>query len=97
MDSVAIKLPGCRTDAATFFSLSGYYIKGARWPQRPLLVFVVDDDGFEVQILDSASQLARSTLPDSTPCMQQWAGQWRSDFFTFTLGEARAALAGLRD
>lgn len=91
--SVQIRLPICRTDAATFLSESGYYKKGQRWTHYPLLVFVQEPDAVEVQILNTASEVSRCTLPDSTPCMQQWGGQWKSDFFTFTLGEARAALA----
>jgi hypothetical protein len=93
MKSVQITLPECRTDAASFFALSGYYTKSARWSHYPLLVFIAGSDGVEIQILSRASQLRECLLPDATPCMQQWGGQWSSNFFTFTLGEARAALA----
>lgn len=93
MTTVTIKLPDfLRKDAAAFFSDSGYYGSARRWNHCPLLAFVATDDQVEVQILDSQSEVRRSPLPDSTPCMQQWRGEWRSDFFKFTLGEARAAL-----
>jgi hypothetical protein len=91
MKSVTIKLPECRSDTATFFSDSGYYAKGSRWNHYPVLAFVPTDGQVEIQVLGSPAQVKQSTLPDSTPCMQQWGGQWRSDFFAFTLGEARAA------
>lgn len=88
---MTLKMPACRTDADDFFKLSGYFRKGQRWSHYPLLVFIETADGVEIQILNSVAQLTRSTLPDATQCLQQWGGQWNSDFFTFTLGEARAA------
>jgi hypothetical protein len=30
-----------------------------------------------------------ATYPDDTPVLVQWAGKYRSDFFTFTVGEAK--------
>lgn len=88
-----ITLPNCRTDVDEFLTRSGYYHKGARWSHYPLLAFVDGADAVEVLIFNSVTELSRSTLPDTTPCMQQWGGQWRSDFFKFTLGDARAAMA----
>jgi hypothetical protein len=92
MNTVTITLPPCRSDTATFFSDSGYYSKSSRWSHCPVLAFAATDGQVEVQILASPTQVKQSQLPDSTPCMQQWRGQWSSDFFAFTLGEARAAL-----
>ena len=92
MNSVTIKLPECRTDTASFFRESGYYHKGSRWTHYPVLAFVATDGEVSIEILSSPAQVKQSPLPDSTPCMQQWGGQWRSDFFAFTLGAARAAL-----
>jgi hypothetical protein len=88
-----LTLPACRTDAAAFLKQSGYYTKGARWQHCPLLVFIEAPEGVELRIVDTAAQLRDSPLPDETRCMQQWRGEWRSDWFGFTLGEARAALA----
>lgn len=93
MHSVTIRLPECRRDTATFFTESGYYSKGSRWTHYSVLAFVATDGEVRVEILGSPSQVKQSALPDNTPCMQQWGGQWRSDFFAFTLGEARSALA----
>jgi hypothetical protein len=91
-----LTLPPCRTDTDAFLNGSGYYRKGVRWSHYPLLVFKQTADGIEVQILTSVAQVNQSTLPDESRCLQQWGGEWRSDWFTFTLGEARAALASHR-
>lgn len=93
VSSVQVELPVGRTDTDNFFTLSGYYREAKQWKQYPLLVFERLEDRVAVHILKSQSELRRSNLPDDTPCMQQWGGQWQSDFFTFSLGEARAALA----
>ena len=92
MNSVTITLPECRTDTTDFFKLSGYYGSVKRWSRYPLLAFVATEAAVAVQILSSQSEVKQSALPDSTPCLQQWGGEWRSDFFRFTLGDARAAL-----
>ena len=96
MSGLKLTLPACRTDTDVFLRDSGYFRKGARWPHHPILAFVRTDDGVEVQVLDSAAQVRRSALPDATQCLQQWRGEWSSDFFTFTLGDARAALGAER-
>jgi hypothetical protein len=83
-----------RSDVEAFFTLSGYYKEVSKWTHYPLLTFSVDGDDVHVGLVFSQSELRQSTLPDDTACMQQWGGQWRSDFFRFTLGQARAALNG---
>jgi len=93
MTSVEIRLPGSRTDTNDFFALSGYYHEARQWKHCPLLAFEGLKDQVVIHILTSQAQLRQSGLPDDTPCMQQWRGEWRSDFFTFTLGKARAALS----
>lgn len=92
MTTVQVKLPQCRTDVDAFFQSSGYYRKGARWTHYPLLAFEETPEGVEVHIIDTAARLRASELPDATPCLQQWGGEWKSDFSAFTLGQARAAL-----
>lgn len=41
----------------------------------------------EVKIIDNKEALLE--LEDKTPVMGQWSGQWRSDFFQFTVGDLR--------
>jgi hypothetical protein len=45
------------------------------------------DSVTEVRIIDNKEELL--ALPDETPVMSQWSGQWRSDFFHFTVGDFR--------
>ena len=83
-----------RTDLDAFFTVSGYYGSTTRWTHYPLLAFETQPSGdVKVHLLSSQAQVRSSALHDDTPCMQQWGGQWSSDFFHFTLGQARAALA----
>lgn len=56
--------------------------------QTPFLAFVISGETVDVRIIDSADQLLR--LPDYTPVMGQWRGDWRSDFFQFKVSDYRA-------
>ncbi len=55
----------------------------------PFLVFLVSDSGVRVHLVTSTFELLQ--LPDDTPVMGQWRGEWRSDFFQFTVGQYRAS------
>lgn len=57
----------------------------------PLLAFVVDNQRVTVDIVDKPWMIMR--YPDDTQVMGQWAGQWRSDFFSFTVKELREHIA----
>lgn len=78
-----------RTDLEDLFKLSGVL----DWPNlkhTPFLAFVEQGDDVNVVIVKSAKALL--DLPDETPVMVQWRGEWRSDFFQMTVGDVRAAL-----
>jgi hypothetical protein len=75
-----------RTDVEDYFRLSGIR-EFKRLSHSPFLVFVEDEDRVEVKIVDSAATLL--TYPDHTKVMGQWRGEWRSDFFQFTVGQFR--------
>jgi len=86
---IRIKLAG-RTDIDEYFKLSGVF-ESERLTHTPLLVFIAGQDAVTVRIVDKPTDLL--SFPDETPVMGQWAGQWRSDFFQFTVGHYRQHLA----
>jgi len=91
MTSVTNVQTAGRTDLEAFFSGSGYFGSSKmRWTRYPLLAFVCGDDAVQVRIIDRLADAL--SLDDATPCMMQWAGQWRSDFFQFTIADLRAAV-----
>lgn len=75
-----------RTDVEAYFEQSGIR-ESKKLKHTPLLVFVEDGHTVEVKIVDNAAALL--TYPDRTKVMGQWRGQWRSDFFQFTVGQLR--------
>jgi hypothetical protein len=79
-----------RTDIDEYFKLSGVF-ESERLTHTPLLVFITEQDAVTVRIVDKPTDLL--SFPDETPVMGQWAGQWRSDFFQFTVGQYRQHLA----
>ena len=76
-----------RTDLEEYFAKSGVFSM-SKLNQTPFLAFVISADTVDVRIVESADQLLR--LPDDTPVMGQWRGEWRSDYFQFKVGEYRA-------
>lgn len=75
-----------RTDLKDFFEKSGNF-SGVKLTHTPFLVFLEEEGTFRVYIVDSADQLL--SFPDETPVMGQWQGNYRSDFFQFTVGDFR--------
>ncbi|HEY3054040.1 MAG TPA: hypothetical protein VGK04_11705 [Thermoanaerobaculia bacterium] len=55
------------------------------------LVFVVEPFKVEVKLVFSAKDLL--TFPEDTKVMAQWRGQYRSDFFQFTVAQFRNYIA----
>ncbi len=85
---VKIILDG-RTDIDDYFEKSGVLFY-ERLNHTPLLVFVASEESVRVRIVDRPAELL--SLPDETQVMGQWEGQWRSDFFQFTVGDYRRHL-----
>ncbi len=75
-----------RTDLKDFFEKSGNF-GGVKLTHTPFLVFLEEEGAIRVHIVDSADQLL--SFPDETPVMGQWQGNYRSDFFHFTIGDYR--------
>ena len=86
---IRITLAG-RADIDEYFKLSGVF-ESERLTHTPLLVFITEQDAVTVRIVDKPTDLL--SFPDETPVMGQWTGQWRSDFFQFTVGQYRQHLA----
>jgi hypothetical protein len=79
-----------RTDIQEYFQKSDIR-ESKKLSHTPLLVFQIADDTVEVKILDRADKLLE--YPDDTKVMGQWRGEWRSDFFQFTVGQFREHIA----
>jgi len=75
-----------RTDLKDFFEKSENF-SGAKLTHTPFLVFREDEGEIHVHIVDSTEQLL--AFRDETPVMAQWKGEYRSDFFQFTVGDYR--------
>lgn len=71
-----------RTDIEEYFKLSGIR-ECTKLSHHPFIVFLSDGDAVNVEIISDPRQLIE--LPPSTKVMAQWGGQWRSDFFQFTV------------
>jgi hypothetical protein len=78
-----------RAPDADFWRLFGPTLLKQRLTHTPILAFPVTNDAVKVEVYDKARDAL--TLPDNTPLMVQWPGQWRSDWFQLTVGELRAA------
>ena len=78
-----------RKDTDAYFRLSGVLTQILN--QTPFLVFVIDGDTVDVHIVGSATALC--DYPSNTQVMAQWRGEYRSDYFQFTVGDALNAIA----
>jgi hypothetical protein len=83
--AIKILLAG-RTDVDSYFRLSGVF-DAERLNHTPLLVFSAENETVQVLLLDDPRELL--SLDDGTQVMGQWRGEWRSDFFQFTVGQYR--------
>lgn len=82
-----LTFPGVRKDTKDLFTLAPSFRPGAgKLKHNPFIVF----DSGAVSVIDDLPTLM--LFPDETQVMVQWPGQWRSDFFTFTVGDVRKAL-----
>jgi len=86
---VSIELDG-RTDLTDLFAISDVLSRSKK-DHYPFLVFIECEQSVKVSIYKEIDALIDSSLDDSTKIMIQWAGQWRSDFFQFTLGDLKKA------
>jgi hypothetical protein len=75
-----------RVDIDAFFKRSGVF--DSEWlSHTPLLVFTASETSVTVRIINKPNELL--SLPDDTPVMGQWRGEYRSDYFQFTVGQYR--------
>jgi len=79
-----------RTDVKEYFQKSGIR-EYKKLKHTPLLVFLRGEGIVEVNILDCADELL--AYPNDTKVMGQWKGEWRSDFFQFTVRQFRDHIA----
>jgi hypothetical protein len=73
-----------------FFTKSGILTRDGELTHNLILAFVCDGGEVEVKVL--GSPLEACYLPDATPIMAQWPGQWKSDWFQGTVGELKRAM-----
>jgi hypothetical protein len=77
-----------RTDVGDDFRLFDV-CEWDRLTHSPRLVFHGTDDGVTVELVERPLSLL--ALPDETPLMGQWHGEWSSDDGQFTVGQRRQA------
>jgi hypothetical protein len=58
-----------------------------RLVHTPLLAFIPDGEAVTVRLISDPALTLE--LPDTTPMMGQWQGQYSSDFFKFTAGQLK--------
>lgn len=75
-----------RTDLDELFRLS-YLLSSNHLNHTPFIAFVTEKDSVRVRVIPNRNFLLE--LPDDTPVMAQWQGQWRSDFFQFKVSDVR--------
>ena len=78
-----------RATTTELWELLGPTLLTRRLTHTPVLAFVISDEAVTIKVYDRARDAL--DLPDETPLMVQWPGQWRSDWFQLTVGELRAA------
>lgn len=77
-----------RTDLEDFFQMSDLR-SAKKLSHTPVLVFTqMGHNTVAVEIVTDPTKLL--SYPDHTPAMMQWRGQYRSDFFQFSIRELRA-------
>ena|SRR5258708_3235185 len=79
-----------RLDLVEYFQLSG--IRSSKHLKHtPFLVFFpLSESEVEIRIVDNTLSLLE--FPDATQVMSQWSGQWKSDFFQFTIADLKKHL-----
>jgi hypothetical protein len=77
-----------RTDLDDYFT-KGDFATQAVYAHTPLLVFLEGETEVTIKLIGSREELLH--YPDETKVMGQWRGKGRSDFFQYTVGQARAA------
>lgn len=73
-----------------FWRLSDVLNPGPK-PHHPFLVLENEDGHTHINIIQDIDGLL--AYADETPVLYQWQGKWRSDFFHFSVGQARVAKA----
>jgi len=72
-------------------NVKDFLISGLGGTQHtPFLVFTIQGDNIIVMIHDNVTDVL--SYSDETKVMKQWQGNWRSDFFQFTVGQLREVL-----
>lgn len=75
-----------RKDVVDYFKLSGV-LEYEQLNDTPFLAFIASEETVTVRIIEKPFELLH--LSDETPVMGQWRGEWRNDFFQFTVGQYR--------
>jgi len=75
-----------RKDIDAFFEHIDVF-NSERLTHNPFLIFIASEASVTVRIINKPNKLL--SFPDDTPVMGQWPGQYRSDYFQFTVGQYR--------
>jgi hypothetical protein len=79
------------TGTDEFFKKNSVF-ESERLTHTPFLVFVEEENAVHVRIIDNPRKLL--SFSNETQVMVQWPGEWRSDYFQFTVGEYRHFIEG---
>lgn len=90
---IIINTENIRTDFKTFFEKRLRHYLSDKFKHTPFIVVQDKDGNAVVQVIDNINELIGmfGNKPD-TKVIQQWPGEWRSDFFTFTIEELQTAI-----
>lgn len=91
---MAVSTKGIRHESADFWDLSGV-LRNSEAAHYPFIVMRQTGDDVEVTTVKNVVDLLQH--PDETAVLWQWRGQYRSDFFAFTVGQFREHWTAVRD
>ena len=81
-----LAIHGVRKDTDELWRSSGV-LEWSKLSHTPFIAITQTEGVINVHLIDSAKKAA--LLPEETPLLIQWKGQWRSDFFQTTAGEVK--------
>ena len=86
-----IVINDCRSDFNNFFEISLKYNLKTKFKHAPFIV--IDEKSKAISIVDNVEALLNEYgKKPTTKLMKQWTGEWKSDFFNFTVGDLQTAI-----
>jgi hypothetical protein len=83
-----ISFENTREADTDFFNLSGI-LTYKEMKHTPLIAFIENNGDVNIKVIMKVKEVLE--LPDQIKIICQWKGEWRSDYFHFTVGQLKAA------